>query len=294
MQALTQAPAQPGSAPPQPEVGLLAKEVTNSSSQRFKQWSDGSRYTGYETPGLGKGKASANKPGDSLGKSTGAAKSSPMTRSQTVIQSRQTANSAASTNETTLTGGSAPPATGARKVHAVAVEGRVNQDPSAPRSAKGFTQGGSIRYRHEKDNTLTTGYVQPGAGTVQSLVSNHGDFSNSHGDSLGENAMAARPSPMTRPHTVTKQIPLHNDGSCRVRGLAEGIALMKARYAREYEGTNTTKRGSLPAAKPPVRSPSEGRNNTVTFTDTRLSQNTVTGLRGPEPSRGPGYRGSGT
>ena len=49
VQALTHTPAQPGSAPPQPEAGLLAKEVTNSSSQRFKQWSDGSRYTGCET-----------------------------------------------------------------------------------------------------------------------------------------------------------------------------------------------------------------------------------------------------
>ena len=227
VQALTHTPAQPGSAPPQPEAGLLAKEVTNSSSQRFKQWSDGSRYTGYETPGWGMVKASANKPGDSLGKSTGATKSSPMTRSQTVIQGRQTANSAAT------------------------------------------------RYRHETNNTLTTGYVQSGAGTVPSPVSNHGDFSNSHGDPSGENATAARPSPMTRSHTVTKQIPLYNDGSCRVRGLAEGIALTKARYAREYEGTNTTKRGSLSAAKPPVRSPSEGRDNTVQFTDTRVSQNTV-------------------
>ena len=80
---------------------------------------------------------------------------------------------------------------------------------------------------------------------------------------------------MTRSQTVTKEVPLYNDGSSRVRGLAEGIAIKKAKYARECEGKNTAKRGSLPTANPPVRVPPEGRDKNVEFADTLLSQSTA-------------------
>lgn len=145
--------------------------------------------------------------------------------------------------EAAVKGGAWQKVTGVRELHTVATERSINQEPTATTSARGMTQGVLKGSRQANDNTLPTGYVRPGAVKVKSLVSNHGDFLNNHGDFLGESAIPGRPSPMTCSQTATRQIPLYNDGCSRVRGLAEGRAIQKAKYARECGGKNTLKWG---------------------------------------------------
>jgi hypothetical protein len=259
------------------------RELTNSSSQRFKQWSDGARYTGYEQSGLLKVKTAVNTHGDLLddhgdflGKSTGAVKASPTTRSQTFMLSRQADNSGNSMKEAAVTGGTGQKATGVREVTTGARGGRANYEPRTTTSERGVTKGASKASRDTTGSTLPTGYVRPRAGKVKSPVSNHGDFLNNHGDFLGESAVPARPSPMTRSQTGMKQIPLYNDGSSRVRGLEERSAIQKARYARECEGKKTAILGILLTENPPARVQTELRDNIVELADVLPPQSTAT------------------
>ena len=77
-------------------------------------------------------------------------------------------------------------------------------------------------------STLSTARVWPRAGTVKPTINNHGV-------PLSQRTLSVAASPTTRSQTASRKTPLYNDGTSRVRGIAERTELRKIRYAKEHE-----------------------------------------------------------